>query len=112
MNYSNVGIFTGKIYYFDPDEKLSHIILFHNGQADTYFAPVASGNASGGELLMDDEITEDEYNDLPDDIKTLYWYDRKSGKYILCRFRMDWYCECHNSYVAIDIDNARSHGDV
>lgn len=35
-----------------------------------------------------------------------------SGKYILCRFRMDWYCECHNSYVAIDIDNARSHGDV
>ena len=22
------------------------------------------------------------------------------------------YCECHNSYVAIDIDNARSHGDV
>lgn len=86
MNYSNVGIFTGKIYYFDPDEKLSHIILFHNGQADTYFAPVASGNASGGELLMDDEITEDEYNDLPDDIKTLYWYDRKSGKYTLNHF--------------------------
>ena len=26
--------------------------------------------------------------------------------------RMDWYCECHNSYVAIDIDNARSYGDV
>lgn len=86
MNYSNVGIFTGKIYYFDPDEKLSHIILFRNGQADTYFAPVASGNASGGELLMDDEITEDEYNDLPDDIKTLYWYDRKSGKYTLNHF--------------------------
>ncbi len=86
MDYSNVGIFTGKIYYFDPDEKLSHIILFHNGQADTYFAPVASGNASGGELLMDDEITEDEYNDLPDDIKTLYWYDRKSGKYTLNHF--------------------------
>ena len=86
MNYSNVGIFTGKIYYFDPDEKLSHIILFRNGQADTYFAPVASCNASGGELLMDDEITEDEYNDLPDDIKTLYWYDRKSGKYTLNHF--------------------------
>ena len=86
MNYTFTGTFTGKIYYFDPDEKLSHIILFRNGQADTYFAPVASGNASGGELLMDDEITEDEYNDLPDDIKTLYWYDRKSGKYTLNHF--------------------------
>ena len=75
MNYDFIGTFTGKIYYFTPDEYLTYSLYFKNGQADNYYVLANSGNP-GETTYPPEKITKEEYDKLSDKEKQSYsWND-------------------------------------
>lgn len=75
MDYNFIGTFTGKIYYFTPDEEFTYSLYFKNGQADNYYVLANSGNP-GETTYPPEKITKEEYDKLSDEEKQSYsWND-------------------------------------